>query len=192
MPVPVPTYVVPTPVSVEAIRTHVRGPKPCNTLAFIRCKGLGKAHRTLFPDDYARYKLRFTTEFEIHGFAPANHEWYRENTLVSASAVITKLNVSPDCAFTFAFESIAADVDHKGRIVFETQIMTDALADGYASLDATIFVSAYVLLFEPRPEPPPPGGFGRRLALAPITYFPSEERSLVYTDDPRLLRQPPE
>lgn len=58
------TAEIKTPVTTEIIRTPVAGPKPCNTLAFVRCTGETLPYDTSFGDLF-RYKIRFPTGLMI-------------------------------------------------------------------------------------------------------------------------------
>jgi hypothetical protein len=183
------TAEVKTPVRTDIIRTPVAGPKPCNTLAFIRCNGVGGVIETPIGD-FIRYKVRFPTMFRIDGFTQANHEWYRRNTLVSATAFIRILNITTDIEFGFAIDSIVSDINADGRLVFELQLAQQLDGPGLFEKEAdsafTYTVSAYVLLFEPRVEPPPPGNFGKELFVDVMPFQFGRKREFITADEARM------
>jgi hypothetical protein len=184
------TFAYSTPVRTQWIRTPVAGPKPCNTLAFIRCEVPGKQETTGDPD-VDRYRMRFDTDFIIDDFKQANHQWYRDNSRVSATASITILNASDDTDFVFAVEAIESDIGSNGCLAFEVQLAMQSSSSGVATtLD--VAVSAYVLLYEPRAEPPlplPPSHSTPKLRLDPMPRFFVKKGRLVFTDDPPQLRK---
>ncbi len=177
-------------VKTRWIRTHVSGPKPCNVLAFLRCKVAGMPYE-YFDGELSRYRVLFTTDFAIGKYNQAQHQWYEANTLISAAAVLRTINTTTDFQFIAAVEWIAAGVrEADGRLQFTIQHAN--LMSGGGINDSIVYhadLTAYVLLYEPRAELPPPGNFGQRVALDPIKYFPGDERELIYTDDPRLIRK---
>ena len=161
-----------TLVKTRWIRTHVSGPKPCNTLAFLRCRIAGMPY-PYFAGELYRYRVRFTTDFEIGDYKQANYQWYQSNTLISAAAVIRSLNTTTDFQFIAAVESIAAGIRQgDGKLQFEIQHAN--LMSGGDVNDSIVYyadLTAYVLLYEPREELPAPGNFGHRLVLTPIKHF---------------------
>jgi hypothetical protein len=192
----IPTYTYPKPVGTEIIRAPASGPKPCNTLAFIRCNGAAGTYLTSYGDLF-RYKIRFTTKFQIDGFTQANLVWYQENTLVSATAFIRLLNLTSDMSFVFAVDSVQPFIDDDGKLGFECQLGMQVADAGFFEKEAdsafSYTVSAYVLLYEPREEPPPPSvNFGKKLSLAAIPpQFGKPKKQIDISDEPSLKWKQP-
>jgi hypothetical protein len=150
----------PTAAKTRIIRTPAAGPDPANTLVHLECRvpgidvkaSLGVAART---------EIEFRTEFKIDGFSQQKHEWYVENTLVSATAMLRFLNTTTDLTFTFATDRLEPFLAPDGTLCFvceqATYVDDEALFPpaGVAIMGAA--VSAYVLCFEPRAETPPSG-----------------------------------
>lgn len=184
-----------TPRRTEIIRTTVAGPKPCNTLAFIRCEGAGGLYEANSGfGDLVQYKIRFPTMFRVDGFVQANHAWYRANTLVSATAFVQILNVSTDISFVFAVDSVTADITEDGSLAFEVQLAQQINGQGFGEkLVEAVFnyeVSAYVLVYEPRVEPPPPGNLGKELFFdrepPRLEKKLAKKKEIFVTDEARL------
>jgi hypothetical protein len=156
---------LPAPVETEVIRTPAAGPDPLNTLAFVRCAGGGADVATNRVDTLYRYRVHFLSKFRIDGFAQANIDWYRANTLVSATAFVRLYNETEDTNFVCAVDAIVPFIDLDGSLGFEVDLAQ--LCGGPALFGVTpeisfgFNVSAYVLLFEPRVELPKPGKFRR-------------------------------
>jgi hypothetical protein len=147
-----------TPMTTEFIRIPVSGPKPLNTLAYIRCRGGG-----LFggPLELHRYRASFVSTFQIAKFDQADLEWHRANSRISAAPFFFQLDTSSDFSFVMALEDIKPFIDDFGRIGFEVQIAQHGdfggrLFSGTDWLLGAYSVSAYALIYEPRAEPPLP------------------------------------
>jgi hypothetical protein len=148
------------PIDTRMIRTRATGPEPCNTLVFLRClhPGLGVG---VPNDELTRSTIRLQTAFRPDGYAQAQYPWYRDNTLVSATASLKLINTTTDLSFLFAVDAITpvlSEVD--GGLGFDLDLASwfqnDALF-GAAELAMTVAITAYVLCYEPRSERPPSG-----------------------------------
>lgn len=99
------------------------------------------------------------------------------------------MNISTDAAFVFAIDTIAADVTDDGRLAFEVQLASQIPELGILTkeIDAAYHyeVSAYVLMYEPRVEPPPPGNFGQKLVfeVPPRLEIAKKKKQAVIFDD---------
>jgi len=165
------TFNVPTPVETEVIRTSASGPEPFNTLAFMRCAGAGVEIDTDRADTLFTYRVHFLSKFQIDGFTQANIDWYRANTLVSATAVVNLYNATNDTNLVCAVDAVAPFIDLTGALGFDVDLahLVGALGVFEHELDIAFDfkVSAYVLLFEPRREMPRFGGVRRLEAFSP-------------------------
>lgn len=165
------TFNVPTPVETEVIRTSASGPEPFNTLAFMRCAGAGVEIDTDRADTLFTYRVHFLSKFQIDGFTQANIDWYRANTLVSATAVVNLYNATNDTNFACAVDAVAPFIDLTGALGFDVDLahLVGALGVFEHELDIAFDfkVSAYVLLFEPVTEMPRFGGVRRLEAFSP-------------------------
>lgn len=156
------------PMTTEFIRIPVSGPTPLNTLAYIRCRGGG-----LFggPTELHRYRASFVSTFQIAKFDQADLDWHRSNSRISAAPFFFQLDTSSDFSFVMALEDIKPFIDDFGRIGFDVQIAQlgdfgGRLFSGSDWILGAYTISAYALLYEPRPEPalpPVPGQSGRKL-----------------------------
>lgn len=192
----VPTYTAQTLARTEFIRTPVEGPKPYNTLAFVRCKGWWQGFDSFGFTDLVRFNNRFTTTFRIDGFTQTNRLWYQENTHVSATAFIQVLNLTSDMSFVFGIDIVQPFIDDDGKLGFECQLAMQVDSPGFfereVDLTFSYTVSAYVLLYEPRLEPLPPGTPGKRLSLDAIPpQFQIRNKKLHIVDDPSLKFKTP-
>ncbi|MDX6677722.1 MAG: hypothetical protein QOE31_1774 [Solirubrobacteraceae bacterium] len=144
------------------IRTPAAGPEPCNTLAFLRCLVPG-ADVAITPNSGSkRLDVKFSTEFRLDGYLQSQFDWYRANTLVSASASLRFLNTTTDLTFCMAVDHVTPELQQlDGSLAFICGLMAsmedDALFGGYEELVLTASLTAYVLCFEPRVQMPPSG-----------------------------------
>jgi hypothetical protein len=157
----VPPQVASKPMKTRMIRTPVTGPDPANTLVHLEGRAPGLDGGGI-RGKWDRQELAFLSEFRIDGYQQADHEWYLENTLVSATAMLRMLNTETDLVFAFAVDriepSLALDGTLGFTIAYSQYIDDDAVfppTGMVTQLGAT--VSAYVLCFEPRAERPPHG-----------------------------------
>lgn len=165
------TFDVPAPVETAVIRTPAAGPEPLNTLAFVRCAGAGVEIDTDRSDELFTYRVHFLSKFQIAGFTQTNIDWYRANTLVSATAVVNLYNATNDTNFACAVDAVAPFIDLTGALGFDVDLahLVGPLGVLEHELDVSFDfkVSAYVLLFEPITEMPRFGGVRRLEAFSP-------------------------
>ena len=187
------TITNPNPVQTEIIRIPIAGPKPCNTLAFIRCNG-GGGDVGITVDEVIRYKSKFTSKFKIDGFQQSQYQWYLDNTQISATAFIHFVTLSTDTSFIFAVDSVLPSLDLDGTIGFECDVAQ--YLDGPGLFESTpeatfsFSISAYIMLYEPRAEMPPPGNFGKRSLVAYETNpFGGYMKSIARTTLSRNLKK---
>jgi len=190
------TYRDANPLPTEFIRIPISGPKPWNQLVFLRCNGSGRPYT---GNNFLRYRVRFSSEFRIDDFKQAKLDWYQKNTYISAALFFQRLSMNTEMNFIAAAEAVTGFVDPDGRIGFESQIAMflggSDLFEDRGSLSFAYSISAYVLLYEPTDEPPPavpptkPGWMPKIEVLDP--QFGSR-RNIIFTDDPSMLRKPPE
>lgn len=152
---------MPTPVETRIIRSAATGPEPCNTLAFLRCLVPG-LDVPVGNDEHVRSTLHFMTEFRIDGYQQSQFEWYKANTLVSATASLKFISTTTDLSFRMAVDVVEPDLrQHDGTLAFKVGLgawmQDDAWFGGYEELVMTVSLTAYVLCFEPRAERPKPG-----------------------------------
>lgn len=148
-------------VETRIIRSPAMGPEPCNTLVFLRCLVPG-LDIPVMNDELARHKIRFQTEFRLDGYLQSQYEWYKENTLVSATASLRFLNTTTDLSFLMAVDTVTSELKQlDGSLAFEVGLAAwfqdDAWFAGGEELVLTASLTAYVLCFEPRAERPPSG-----------------------------------
>ncbi|GJG94055.1 hypothetical protein [Cupriavidus pauculus] len=145
----------------EIIRSPAQGPEPCNTLVYLRCWARG-IDVPLVSGEPVRSKIRFQTEFRIDGYLQSHYDWYKENTLASATATLRFLNTTTDLSFLMAVDSVTPDLQQlDGRLSFDVDVAAwfenDAWFGGHEDLVLVACLSAYVLCFEPRTERPASG-----------------------------------
>jgi hypothetical protein len=142
------------------IRTPASGPEPANTLAYIAGKARGNDQSGILGR-WDRVALKFRTEFKIDGFVQAQLEWYKANTLVSATAMLRFLNTTTDLQFGFAIDRVEHFIDPDGTLGFVCEQACfaddDAWFGGGEEIVFNYALSAWILLYEPRTERPPPG-----------------------------------
>lgn len=152
---------MPLPVETRIIRSAATGPEPCNTLAFIRCLVPG-LDVPVPNDEHVRSTLHFMTEFKLDGYQQSQFEWYKANTLVSATASLKFISTTTDLSFRMAVDFVEPDLrQHDGTLAFKVGLgawmQDDAWFGGYEELVMTASLTAYVLCFEPRAERPKSG-----------------------------------
>jgi len=176
-----------TPMPTEFTRIPVSGPAPLNTLAYIRCRGGG-----LFGGPLEHhYRARFVSTFQIAKFDQADLDWHRAISHISAAPFFFQLDTSSDFSFVMALEDIKPFIDDFGRIGFEVQISQRGdfggrLFSGTDWILGAYEVSAYALLYEPRPQPPLPPIPGQskgklRPEIIP-PHFGKPKKKLIVTD----------
>jgi hypothetical protein len=148
------------PMRTRMIRTPATGPEPANKLAYIAGGASGYA-KPIKWGRWDRVAFKFNTEFKIDGFAQSQLEWYEQNTLVSATAMLRFLNTTTDLQFGFAVDRVTHFIAPDGTLGFICEEATfadnDAIFGGGEEIAWTYALSAWVLLFEPRIERPAPG-----------------------------------
>lgn len=156
-----PPLISAVPMKTRMIRTPVTGPDPANTLVHLEGKARGFDQMGTFGRMH-REDIHFRTEFRIDGYQQARHDWYLDNTLVSATAMLRMLNTETDHIFTFAVDAIAPVLEPDGTLAFVVSLAQ--LIDDEAIFPSTnvmaqmgVTVSAYVLCYEPRAERPKSG-----------------------------------
>lgn len=176
------------PMPTEFIRIPVSGPKPLNTLAYIRCQGNGLVGG---PRELHRYLARFVSTFQIANFNQTDLDWHRSNSRISAAPFWFQFDTSTDFSFTMALEDIRPFIDDFGRIAFDVQIaqhgdFSGRLFSGTDWIMGAYTVSAYALLYEPRKDPPltpVPGQSGRKLRPEIIKpQFGKQKKKFIISD----------
>lgn len=156
------------PVKTQIIRTHAAGPEPANTLVYLRCR-IGGVDVRAGNGQSARVEVEFPTEFRIDGYQQSRHDWFEQNTLVSATAALRFLNTTTDLIFTLAIDRIEPFLKPDGVLGFVCTIAS--IIDDEAIIFGPNYevvmsgdVSAYVLCYEPQTELPPSGAQRSRWA----------------------------
>lgn len=149
-------------VETRILRTPAAGPEPCNTLAFLRCLVPGLDVGVAVDGETVRAVVSFQTEFRLDGYLQSQFEWYKANTLVSATASLKALNTTTDLTFLLAVDKVEAELRQlDGGLAFHVtcaaMMQNDALFAGYEEVVLTAALTAYVLCYEPRAERPPTG-----------------------------------
>jgi hypothetical protein len=149
-------------VETRILRTPAAGPEPCNTLAFLRCLVPGMDVGVAVDGETVRTVVSFQTEFRLDGYLQSQFEWYKANTLVSATASLKALNTTTDLTFLLAVDKVEAELRQlDGSLAFHVtcaaMMQNDALFAGHEEVVLTAALTAYVLCFEPRAERPPSG-----------------------------------
>lgn len=166
-------------VETRIIRTPAAGPEPCNTLAFLRCLVPGMDVGVTEDGQTARTVVSFQTEFRLDGYLQSEFDWYKANTLVSATAALKLLNTTTDLTFMLAVEKVEPELRQlDGSLAFHVtcaaMMQNDDIFPGYEEVVLTASLTAYVLCFEPRAERPPSGG-----QRTPWRQFVEEGRSVI-------------
>jgi hypothetical protein len=140
-------------VSTRIIRLPAAGPAPANTLVYLECDWAGALISGAKPGKLHRVQTRFKTEFQIAGYDQSKHDWYLENTLVSATAMLTWVQADTDETFTFAIDRLDPVLGLDGFLSFVSESATQGASGSTSDGRCT----AYVLCYEPRAERPPSG-----------------------------------
>jgi hypothetical protein len=155
----------PVPVPTDIIRTQAFGPKPANTLVFLKCRASG-ADIATNRTGLLQFEVEFKSKFRIDGYLQAKHDWYLANTRVSATGMIRLASTTTDCEFLMALDSVDSFIDELDGVLgfkcgFALQIDGLGFFEESAGIDLVCDVCAYVLVFEPQVELPPSGRFGQ-------------------------------
>jgi hypothetical protein len=161
----------PVPVKTDVMRIPAAGPDPANTLAYLKCEVPG-VNGEAEQGNSTSADVEFRTEFKIDGYQQKSEDWYRENTIVSATAMLRLLRTPTDLIFTFAADGIDPFLAADGTLGFVCRIACrlDDEAVFFPNMEAAemaVSVSAYVLCYEPRAETPPSGSQRGKWRLAP-------------------------
>ena len=183
-----------TPMQTEFIRIPVSGPKPLDTLVYLRCQGSGVLGG---PFD-RHYRSSLVSSFQIAKFDQGDLNWHRSNSRISAAPFFFQFDTSSDFSFVMALEDIRPFIDDFGRIGFEVQIghhadLGGGLFSGTNWLLWSYTISAYALVYEQRSEPslpPVPGQSARKLHPEIITpHFGKPKKKFVIADKFGLIDQ---
>ncbi len=177
-----------TPVATEFMRIPIVGPKPWNTLVFIRCEGSLSEREPWMGTKFARIRQRFTSKFKIDEFKQADLKWYRDHTYISATQFITRLGATGESNFILALEDIKGFVDTNGHIGFDSQIAASVTYP--IPINFRYSVSAYVLLYEKHDDPPLPVPPTKPGWMPKIEELPSQfrrRRDFRITGSPSVL-----
>lgn len=147
-------------IETKIIRTAAAGPEPCNTLVFLQCRVPG-IDVPVQNDERVSSRIRFQTEFRLDGYLQAKYDWYKDNTLISATASLKALNTTTDLSFMMAadyVEPILQQLD--GSLAFDVGLAGWFQDDSWFEsneIALTATLTAYVLCYEPREERPTAG-----------------------------------
>jgi hypothetical protein len=136
-----------TELAHSVIRIPVAGPKPNNTLAFVR-------GAFVFPEwhgedtEIVRRHVNFETPFRIDGFLQSNGDFYKVNTKISIAAYIVNLAATDDGDFVCAVDEIEGSLTDDGRLQVKAWIAESDEVD--VELTFQFNYSAWVLTYEPR------------------------------------------
>jgi hypothetical protein len=151
----------PTPIHTRIIRTPAAGPEPANTLVYLECRTAGFDSLTHELGTTGRAESEFATEFRLDGYKQSRHEWYLENTIVSATVMLRALNTDTDLSFLIAVDRIEPILGLDGTLSFVCEIALriddEAWFPPNSSVTVGAALSAYVLCWEPRADVPPSG-----------------------------------
>jgi hypothetical protein len=154
------------------VRSPITGPEPANTLVYLTCTTPGV--EIGLTGGWVTWTHAFQTEFRIDGFQQQNYDWYVENTVVSATAMLRFLNTTTDLIFAFGVDTVEPALEKDGTLGFvlgqANYIDDEAILFGGGEAVFEVRVSAYVLCHEPRVEPPPAGTLKGRWALTQPFY----------------------
>ena len=173
---------LPKPVDTAVIRTPATGPDPLNVLAFVRFRTGGVDIHYAEREKLYRWRVGFLTQFMIDGFTQADHEWYQSNTLVSATASLTMMNIYDDTSFVMAVDAITPFVDLSGALGFTVDL---AIMSG-EEITFSVRGTAYVACFEPQREPMKTRDYHQGGALPSASGGHRDERARFV--DPRARR----
>lgn len=157
----IPKAVHPIPVRTRIIRTPATGPEPANTLVYIDCEVAGVEVHQQFGQWFSIHDV-FRTEFKVDGFQQKDFEWYASNTLVSATGMLRLFTTTTDLRFAGGFDELTPILEQDGTLSFDALISSYADDEAWFpssgdSMAMSFRISAYVLCYEPRAEPPPGG-----------------------------------
>jgi hypothetical protein len=148
------------------VRSPITGPEPANTLVYLTCVTPGV--EIGLSGGWVTWTHAFQTEFKIDGFQQQNYDWYVQNTVVSATAMLRFLNTTTDLIFAFGVDTVEPALEKDGALGFvlgqANYIDDEAILFGGGEAVFEVRVSAYVLCYEPRVEPPPRGSLKGRWA----------------------------
>jgi hypothetical protein len=179
-----PLLVSPDVMQTSMVRTPVAGPEPANTLVYL--SGIAPGLRGPAPlGTWTRMDVRFRTQFRLDGYEQKHHERHQQNTIVSATAMLRLLNTTTDLSFTFAADAIEPFLDLDGTlgftIAYAHHVDDEAVFGPSVTSVFSAAVSAYVLCYEPRTDPPPAGWqFGR---WAQAVEVPAAAKGLRWSTD---------
>jgi hypothetical protein len=149
------------------VRSPIKGPEPANTLVYLTCVTPGV--EIGLTGGWVTWTHEFRTEFKLDGFQQQNHDWYLRNTVVSATAMLRFLNTTTDLIFAFGVDTVEPKLEQDGTLAFvlgqANYLDDEAILFGGGEAVFEARVSAYVLCYEPRVEPPPWGSQIGRWAL---------------------------
>lgn len=147
-------------IETKIIRTPASGPEPCNTLVFLQCRVPG-IDVPVQNDERVSSRIRFQTEFRIDGYLQSKYDWYKHNTLISATASLKALNTTTDLSFMMATEYVEPILQQlDGSLAFDVGLAAWFQDDSWFDrneLALTATLTAYVLCYEPREERPATG-----------------------------------
>ena len=185
------TFEVEHPVTSKFVRIPIIGPKPWNQLVFLRCDGWGRFYT---GNKLFRYRMRFSSQFKIDDFEQQGHDWYQAHTYISATGFCCRSSLNTELTFIGAVENVKGYVDPAGRIGFETQIAmyhsASEIFEERASMTFGYSVSAYVLLYEKPPTPPPEVPTTKPGWMPKIEVLPSQfrrNRNFIIDEDVSVL-----
>ena len=144
------------------LRTAVVGPDPLNTLVYLECDVPGAVGGGQYGT-WIDVNDQFQTEFRLDGFQQQNHDWYVANTLVSAAPMLRWFTTTTDFRFSGGLNELTPSISQlDGTLGFSAMwsIYVDDEAwfpESGNSIEMSYRISAYVLCYEPRTEPPPGG-----------------------------------
>ena len=131
-----------------------QGPAPNNTLVYLECDLNAASFGNPPLGKLLQWGIRFKTAFEISGYQQNMHSWYLETMHVSATAMLRVVKGSADNQFTFAVDQIDHFLDDDGHLGFR---VCYGIQKSSAPTLLTGLCSAWVLLYEPKPQLPPTG-----------------------------------
>jgi hypothetical protein len=152
----------PRTAETRIIRLPAAGPEPANTLVHLHCRIPGVKERGLYGSD-SRFELEFETAYVIAGYDQRFHDWYVENTQISATAMFRKLDATTDFIFTIALDEVRPFISFKtgaiGFVVTQASIVDDEAWFPESNNEFVMggSVSAWILAWEPPVQRPPSG-----------------------------------
>jgi hypothetical protein len=129
------------------VRVSVAGPEPFNTLVVVRCRVTQES--ALPSDGHLRHaRVGFETPFVLWGYDPRVDTPFQHST----TAVLQNLQLSDDTSFLASIDSLDGYFDETGRWIITADFA--GAVDGEASV-VGVYISSWVLCYEPPPETPP-------------------------------------